>query len=88
MNITRDEALRYLNMNGWPNPDSDFEKELIDTMIEFANGVVKNNIALDALKILRDLAEFQNGAPLVRYEKEYNKTMAEVWDFLEANEPE
>jgi hypothetical protein len=40
----------------------------------------------EALRVLRDLAEHQNGAPLIRHEKEYNETMHEVWDFLEANE--
>lgn len=40
----------------------------------------------EALRILRDLAELQNGAPLIKHEEDYNKTMKEVWDFLEANE--
>lgn len=40
----------------------------------------------EALRVMRDLAEHQNGAPLIRHEEEYNKTMTEVWDFLEANE--
>ena len=35
-----------------------------------------------AIDLLRDLAELQNGSPLVRYEKEWNKTMEEVWDFI------
>ena len=35
-----------------------------------------------AVDLLTDLAELQNGAPLVRYEKEWNKTMEEVWDFI------
>jgi len=40
----------------------------------------------EALKLLRDLAEFQNGAPLIRDEKEYNETMEKVWTFLYENE--
>ena len=40
----------------------------------------------EALNLIRDLAEHQNGAPLIRHEEEYNKTMTKVWDFLEANE--
>lgn len=40
----------------------------------------------EALRIMRDLAELQNGAPLVTYEADWNKTMSEVWSFLEANE--
>ena len=60
-----------------------------------ATEVVKNNVGLhnvsvslfdEALKTLRDLAEHQNGVPLIRHEEEYNKTMTEVWGFLEANE--
>ena len=35
-----------------------------------------------AIDLLRDLAELQNGAPLVRYEKEWNKIMEDVWDFI------
>ena len=62
--------------------------------IEFAIQQVKNcsiphvSVSLfnEALRVLRDLAEHQNGAPLIRHEKEYNETMHEVWDFLEANE--
>jgi len=40
----------------------------------------------EALALMRDLAEHQNGAPLIRREEEYNKTMTDIWDFLEANE--
>jgi len=38
--------------------------------------------SLEALRILRDLAELQNGSPLPTYEKEYDKTMTEAWDLL------
>ena len=40
----------------------------------------------ESLRIMRDLAEHQNGVPLIRYEEEYNRTMTEVWNFLEENE--
>ncbi len=40
----------------------------------------------EALNLMRDLAEHQNGAPLIRHEEECNKTITEVWDFLESNE--
>ena len=40
----------------------------------------------EALRLIRDLAELQNGAPLVTYEADWNKTMSEIWSFLEANE--
>jgi|TARA_B110000908_G_C10187780_1_gene418887 cobalamin biosynthesis Co2+ chelatase CbiK len=36
----------------------------------------------EAIRLLTDLAELQNGTPLIRYEDEYNKTMDEVWDFI------
>ena len=59
-------------------------------IIDFQNNVGLHNVSVslfnEALKTLRDLAEHQNGAPLIRHEEEYNKTMTEVWDFLEANE--
>jgi len=43
--------------------------------------------SLEALRILRDLAELQNGSPLPTYEKEYNKTMTEAWDLLNKYDP-
>jgi len=32
--------------------------------------------------LLRDLLELQNGPPLVKYEKEWNTTMDNCWDFI------
>ncbi|MDB4158023.1 hypothetical protein N9609_00880 [bacterium] len=43
--------------------------------------------SLEALRILRDLAELQNGSPLATYEKEYDKTMTEAWDLLNKYDP-
>ena len=40
----------------------------------------------ESLRVMRDLAEHQNGAPLIMHVKDYNKTMTEVWNFLEENE--
>lgn len=37
----------------------------------------------EAVRLLTDLAELQNGSPLVTYEKQWNKTMEEVWDFID-----
>jgi len=48
--------------------------------------IFMNSLFNEALRLLRDLAEHQNGAPLISNQEEYNKTMTEVWDFLEANE--
>lgn len=39
-----------------------------------------------ALTLLRDLADMQNGAPLVRYENEYNELMQKIYDFLNEHE--
>jgi len=47
---------------------------------------VSGSLLDEALKVLRDLADHQNGAPLLQHEEDYNKTMTEVWEFLEANE--
>jgi len=40
----------------------------------------------DALKLLRDLAEFQTIAPIIRDKKEFDETMKKVWTFLNKNE--
>ena len=37
----------------------------------------------EAVGLLTNLAELQNGSPLVTYEKQWNKTMEEVWDFID-----
>ena len=34
------------------------------------------------IKILRDLADLQNGAPLEQHRKEWEETMDQVYDFL------
>ena len=36
----------------------------------------------EAMRLLRELADLQNGAPLMRYEAEYNQTFKEVTEFL------
>jgi len=41
----------------------------------------------EALRLLRDLADLQNGAPLERYRKEWEDTMAEVYAFLHKPRP-
>jgi hypothetical protein len=35
-----------------------------------------------AIKLLRDLADLQNGAPLEQHKVEWEETMREVYDFL------
>lgn len=39
-----------------------------------------------ALTLLRDLADIQNGAPLVTVEKEWKEIMDSTYDFLEQHE--
>ena len=37
----------------------------------------------ESIKLLRDLADLQNGAPLEQYRKEWEETMEQVYDFLD-----
>ena len=37
----------------------------------------------ESIKLLRDLADLQNGAPLEQYRKEWEETIAQVYDFLD-----
>ncbi len=39
-----------------------------------------------AVSLLQDLAEFQNGSPLVQDKDDYDRTMNEIWKFLKENE--
>ena len=36
----------------------------------------------ESIKLLRDLADLQNGAPLERYRQEWEEAMKQVYDFL------
>ena len=36
----------------------------------------------ESIKLLRDLADLQNGAPLEQYRQEWEETMDQVYDFL------
>ena len=36
----------------------------------------------ESIKLLRDLADLQNGAPLEKYRQEWEETMEQVYDFL------
>lgn len=40
-----------------------------------------------AIKLLRDLADLQNGAPLEQHRSEWEQTMDEVYTFLNQHEP-
>ena len=36
----------------------------------------------ESIKLLRDLADLQNGAPLEQHRQEWEETMEQVYDFL------
>jgi len=36
----------------------------------------------ESIKLLRDLADLQNGAPLEQHQQEWEETMEQVYDFL------
>ena len=40
----------------------------------------------DTTVLLRDLLEFQNGSPLIKYEIEFDKTESSCWDKVKENE--
>jgi len=44
--------------------------------------IVLNKLKTKAIRLLSDLADLQNGAPLETYKEEWEKTMYEVHDFL------
>lgn len=44
--ITKETAKQFLEINGYPNPDDNFEEELIDTMVGYALQQVENNDCL------------------------------------------
>lgn len=35
-----------------------------------------------SIELLTELADLQNGPPLVKYEKQWNETMENVWEFI------
>ena len=40
-----------------------------------------------SIRLLRDLADLQNGSPLEQYKAEWEETMNEVYTFLKEHEP-
>jgi len=79
------EFQKYILKNH-PDPDSLLEiEDKFEQMCRLATNFSKHQIK-ESLRIMRDLAEHQNGPPLIKHEEEYNKTMKEVWDFLKVNE--
>lgn len=96
MNITAEEFLQAHSMSEQDQAVGYVLKvdEMIELLNEYSDRKVENlsishvSVSLfnESLRVLRDLAGHQNGAPLIQHEQEYNDTMTEVWDFLEANE--
>lgn len=41
----------------------------------------------ESLRLLRELAEIQNGPPLIRYADDWFEVMNKIWPFLKENEP-
>jgi len=75
------ETAKY---NKWDN--NKIATEILKGIEEALNINDVSSLFDESLRIMRDLAEHQNGVPLIRYEEEYNRTMTEVWNFLEENE--
>lgn len=65
-----------------------FSKVLEMERTKFKNNSGLANISVsltpfgESIKLLRDLADLQNGAPLEQYRKEWEETMEQVYDFL------
>ncbi len=78
------ECNNVINLNEYASGLGDMYDELANSSNDIQN--VSVSLFDESLNLMRYLAEHQNGAPLIRHEEEYNKTMTEVWDFLEANE--
>ena len=49
------EARNFLNKNGWPNPYGNYENELLDILVEFAKGQIKEGEL--RLKLYEDIFE-------------------------------
>ena len=64
----------------------------LEAVPELKNYVFISNVSPSALEfkaaltLLRDLADIQNGAPLVTVEKEWKEIMDSTYDFLEKHE--
>lgn len=45
LKISKEQAEHFLNFRGWPNPDYNYEPDLIDTLVEFAEHLEKEKAA-------------------------------------------
>ena len=70
----------------------DFETTIDETAETIAKIFAISNVSPSALEfkaaltLLRDLADIQNGAPLVTVEEEWKEIMDSTYDFLEKHE--
>ena len=69
------------NMNEELEKQQDAEKHLLDKL---PIGDVSGSLTpfWESIKLLRDLADLQNGAPLEQHRQEWEETMEQVYDFL------
>ena len=58
--INRETAKKILETRGYPNPECDYENELLDTMVEYAQQQAKNNEVLDLVSKRELLNELIN----------------------------
>ena len=61
--------------------------ELPTKIQSYGSGKFEHNKAFqEAIELLRELHDHQNGPPIFRYEKEYNETMKKIQEFLSIHE--
>lgn len=61
--------------------ETSIEKVCIPAMLEYAS-----QVNAEAVRLLRDLHDLQNGPPLEKYREEWEETMQQVGEFLEKHE--
>lgn len=69
----------------WVNKRCSLKGELLtQSQIELLKFVLADSVCLHAesIKLLRDLADLQNGAPLEQHRQEWEETMERVYDHL------
>lgn len=75
------DATNHVNATRQDLKETALPEVVIPAMEEWAGQVNQ-----EALRLLRDLADLQNGPPLERYREEWERTMKEVYAFLEKYE--
>lgn len=62
-----------------------------DRVVGFIHGIramerLRNEQLTESMRLLRELAEIQNGPPLEQVKTEWTELMNQVWNFLDENE--